>query len=607
LRLEQAAQQFKNYTDQTVGGDTKNNNVRADRSNGGAGQEKGMKVFWRIALAFAIGTLTINPLHAGENNKQSGQFESSPATQQGLEKMARAGVPDSGKSSVKSSDEHYKWAIRPSDENYKWAIPASEKSVVSDKPAASASPKTDSGKKSTSYFRPSSTYGTQPESDPPRYVRNLSKIGIEAFKDITWLDIGLEHRTRYEFRNNDIRRTSLILDQPFLLRSRAYLGIKELLDPLRGAVEFQDSRRYNGHFPPDDRDFNEYDLIQAYGELYFKGALGEDPRKQQRPIRFRAGRMAYEALDRRFIGRNEWRNTTNTFEGFRINLGQEVNNWEIDTWAYQPVKRLLKEFDQRMENVWFYGVIGHWREWSDIITIQPYYMGLMQDGSKVPGQIDREIHSPALRGYGKIPNTSLDYDFNLIYQFGRNAGQRHEAHGYTLEAGYTFDHSWKPRLSTFYGYATGDRDPNDNVDNRFERFFGFARPWSADDYIVFENIKAPKIKLEFQPVKDLRIDGGYSWYWLASSTDRFNNLLDGNTSARKNPGFNRDPTGRSGEFIGHNFDIRARYKLTANIDTTVGYSHFTSGEFTRNRQMAALGKSPAASDFFYVEVVLTAF
>ena len=96
--------------------------------------------------------------------------------------------------------------------------------------------------------------------------------------------------------------------------------------------------------------------------------------------------MAYEALDRRLIGRNEWRNTTNTFEGFRINLGQEVNDWEVDLWAYQPVKRLLTEFDQRIENQWFYGAIGHWRKWSDIITLQPYYMGLMQDGSKVQGR-----------------------------------------------------------------------------------------------------------------------------------------------------------------------------------------------------------------------------
>jgi hypothetical protein len=567
-----------------------------------------MEVFGRIAYAFAIGALFIKPLQADENNEQTRKSVNYLTTPQGVQKMAQAEASTSDKWSIQPAD-NYKWAIQPSSENYKWALPSSDKPAEPGKGSASQK---DTGKKPVSYFTPSSSYSTQPETDPPRYVRNLSKTGIEAFKDITWLDVGLDHRTRYEFRSNDIRRTDLRLDQPFLLRTRGYLGVKEILDPLRAAVEFQDSRRYNGNFPHDDRDFNEFELIQAYGELYFKGALGEDPRKQQRPIRFRAGRMAYEALDRRFIGRNEWRNTTNTFEGFRINLGQEINNWEIDTWAYQPVKRLPTEFDQRIENQWFYGVIGHWREWSQIITLQPYYMGLMQNGSNgqagnASSQIDRQIHSPSLRGYGKIPTTNLDYDFNLIYQFGQNAGQRHEAHGYTLEAGYTFQHSWKPRISAFYGYATGDRNPRDNVDNRFERFFGFARPWSADDYIVFENVKVPKVKLEFQPAKDLRIDGGYSWFWLASSTDRFNNLLDGNNSAIRNPGFNRDPSGESGDFIGHNFDIRARYKLTANIDTTVGYSHFTSGEFTRNRQITALGRTPGSSDFFYVEVVISAF
>ncbi len=464
--------------------------------------------------------------------------------------------------------------------------------------SAAKEPENKADAKPASYFKPSSSYGTQPESDPPRYVRTLSKTGIEAFKNIDWLDVGLQHRTRYEFRSNDIRRNELRLDQPFLLRSRAYVGIREILDPLRGAVEFQDSRRYNGNFPHDDRDFNDYELIQAYGELYFKGALGEDDRKQQRPLRVRVGRMAYEAVDRRLIGRNEWRNTTNTFEGFRINLGQEANDWEVDMWAYQPVKRLITEFDERIENQWFYGAIGHWRKWSDFITIQPYYMGLVQDGSKT-GQIDRHIHSPALRAYGKIGDTGLDYDFNLLYQFGRQGGEEHRAHAYITEVGYTIKHAWKPRISAFYGYATGDRNPNDNVNNRFERFFGFSRPWSADDYIIFENIKAPKIKVEFQPLKDLRIDGGYNFFWLASDTDRFNNLFGGSS--------NRDPSGNSGDFLGHAFDIRARYKLGKHIDTTVGYSHFTTGEFTRNRQVAVLGRSPGSSDFFYVEVMLSAF
>jgi hypothetical protein len=461
-------------------------------------------------------------------------------------------------------------------------------------------------KKSSSYFRPSSSYSTQPDSDPPGYVRNLSKIGIGAFKDITWLDIGLEHRTRYELRSNDLKRTQTGIDQPFLLRTKAYLGIKEILDPLRGAVEFQDSRRYNSKFPIDDRDVNEFELLQAYAELHFKKAFGEDDRTQDRPLRLRVGRMAYEALDRRLLSTAPWRNTNNNFEGFRINVGQEVNDWELDLWGYQPVKRLPTAFDQRIENQWFYGIIGHWRKWSDMITLQPYYMGLTQDGSKT-GQIDRQIYAPAVRGYGKVTGTKLDFDFNLMYQFGRNGSQQHEAYGYTTEVGYTFEHSWKPRISAFYGYATGDRNPNDNVDNRFERFYGAGRPWEQDNYIRFENIKAPKFRYEFQPSRDLRVDGAYSLFWLASKTDRLNDLLNGSNSAIPNPGFNRDSTGRSGDFIGQAVDIRLRYRLTAYINTTVGYSHFISGQFVRNRQRAALGHSPAGSNFFYLEVVINAF
>ncbi|SOD40707.1 alginate export family protein [Nitrosovibrio sp. Nv4] len=540
----------------------------------GAIRTREMKLYWRITLASAIAILPVDLIHADINIRK---FEESQMSKQETRIVQRDASSKNAESKVAAQN---------------------------NKKTEAKTPAKEAEKKSTGYFQPSSSYGTQPESDPPRYVRNLSKTGIEAFKDITWLDIGFQHRTRYEFRSNDIRRTDLTLDQPFLLRSRAYAGIREILDPFRGAVEFQDSRRYNGNFPHDDRDFNDYELIQAYGELYFKGALGEDDRKQQRPLRFRVGRMAYEALDRRLIGRNEWRNTTNTFEGFRINLGQEVNDWEVDLWAYQPVRRLLSDFDERIENQWFYGAIGHWRKWSDFITLQPHYMALTQDGSKT-GQIDRHIHSPALRGYGKIGDTGLDYDFNLIYQFGRNGTQDHDAHAYTTEVGYTARHSWKPRISAFYGYATGDRDPDDNVNNRFERFFGFSRPWSADDYIIFENIKAPKVKLEFQPAKDLRIDAGYNLFWLASDRDRFNNLFGGNGANGGNA--NRDPTGNSGDFIGHAFDIRARYKLGKHIDTTVGYSHFTTGEFTRNRQVATLGRSPGSSDFFYVEVMISAF
>lgn len=572
-----------------------------------------MKYYWRIILAsVAVNILPISSIQAGVNNKQSAEPR---LIQQGVRQVAQAGVTGAGKRAIKPASGDFKWAIRPEDKPA--TPPAPRPDPYSDREydwwdksdaiiAAAA-------KKPASYRRRSNSYATNPDSDPPRYVRNLSQIGIEAFKDITWLDLGFEYRTRYEMRHDDVRRVEGGFDNPFFLRSRAYLGIKEILDPFRFAVEFQDSRVYNNRFPTTDQEKNPYDLIQGYGELYFKRALGEDERGQNRPLRLRVGRMAYETLDRRFIARNEWRNTTNSFEGFRLNLGQQDNPWEVDLFGYQPVKRLQTEFDRRNDHLWFFGAIGHWRKWSDIITLQPYYMGQKQtadpNGWTATNRLDREIHMPSLRGYGKVGNM-LDYDLNFSYQFGTHGIQKHDAYGFTTEVGRNFNYSWKPRLSAFYGYATGDRDPNDNVNNRFDRFFGFARPWSADHYVIYENIKSPKVRFDLQPTQKLGFEAGYSWFWLASSTDRMFDTFDGNISVVRDPGFNRDRTGRSGDYAGGAFEGRIRYQVMPKVNTVLGYTHFTSGEFVKNRIAAHPGEitqRPGNTDFLYLEVLISAF
>lgn len=554
-----------------------------------------MKFRWYFLPLMALNALAINFVSASSEQKTRIDFQ---VTQPDILRIVQKMSDETAKPSVNRSPAQTK----PSD---------LEKSL----PAIAPKPSTPS----TSYHRRSNSYATNPDSDPPRYVRRLSDIGVEAFKDITWLEIGLESRMRYEHRHNDIRRIEGGNDDPFFLRNRAWIGIKDILDPFRFAVEFQDSRVYNNRFVSTDQERNEYDLLNAYGELYFKKALGVDDRGNDRPIRFRVGRMAYEATDRRFIARNEWRNTTNSFEGFRINVGREANDWEVDLFGMQPVRRLQTQFDVANNHLWTFGAIGTWRRWSDIVTIQPYYMGQMQsadpDGFTATNRLDREIHMPGFRAYGNV-GSWFDFDVSYNRQLGYTGPNRIEAQGYTVELGKTFNHPWKPRLGLFYGYASGDKNPNDNVDNRFDRFFGFARPWSADHYVIYENLKAPKIRFEFSPTQKLGFEMGYGGYWLASSTDRMFDFLDGNISNTiKDPGFNRDRTGKSGDFAGHSFEGRIRYQATSRISTILGYTHFTAGEFVKNRiaatSCAVLHKEPCTdqrsgnTDFLYFEVLIS--
>ncbi|MBF4989146.1 alginate export family protein [Methylophilus sp. 14] len=503
-------------------------------------------------------------------------------------------------------------------------------------------------KAANGYYVERRSYGTQKETEPPRYVKQLNKTWLkdyDSFADIDWLDIGFEYRARYEHRDNDFRRAQENIDDPLLLRSRAYLGLKNILDPFRFAVEVQDSRRNHSDYTRsnDTRDVDKADVLQAYLELYYKDSIfGKDDLGNSRPFWVRGGRLAWESLDRRLIARNEWRNTTNTFQGVRANIGEKKNDWQLEAFAVQPVQRFTDKLDEVDHSQNFYGVIGDWRRWSEYVTIQPYYFLLKQNGDKVEydtngnlysdrsvytaaqqnqATIDREIHTGGVRVFGVVPGTQWDYDANYAKQWGHqqrfisNAiGYRnvdHDAFAYNAEVGYSFKHPWKPRVSASYGVASGDKTTasgNDFSDNgRFDRLFGFARPWSNNDYIQMENIRASKVRLEFDPqvpyLNNVKVDTGFSWYRLDDPTDRWN------------AGANlRDRTGKSGSDLGKEFDLRVRFPLNQYASLNLGYAHFWAGDFVKNAvsanatNIATFDQNRSnSSDFFYTELTLLGF
>lgn len=474
------------------------------------------------------------------------------------------------------------------------------------------------------YYVERKSYGTGKETDPPRYVKQANKTWLkdyDSFADTDWLDLGLEFRARQEIRDNDFRRNAQNVDEPLLLRTRAYVGIKNILDPLRFTLEVQDSGRSFGDYTRqyDTRDVNQADILQAYAELNFKHTfLGKDALGNDRPTWIRAGRHAWEAGDRRLIARNEWRNTTNTFEGLRSNIGDKKNDWQLELFAVKPVQRFTNSIDKADDSQHFYGSILNYRGWSDVVTFEPSYFLLKQDGSKVnydsngkaaaaSAKIDREIHTAGLRAYGQIPKTQWDFDASYLQQWGHQEKTPggivldHDAHAYNAEIGYSFKHPWKPRFSAFYGVATGDKDNNDTTGNqRFERLFGFARPWSNNDYIQMENIRSPKLRVEFEPkvsfIDNIKVDTGFSWYQLDSAKDRWN------------AGANlQDTTGASGKDLGKEYDLRVRFPINQYASLNLGYAHFWAGNFTITNTLVGDSHRQNNSDFFYAECSINAF
>ena len=408
---------------------------------------------------------------------------------------------------------------------------------------------------------------------------------MPGFEGVDWLDVGLELRSRFEHHVADYRRLFATTDDVVLWRTRLYLGVREGLGPLRLAVELVDSRRSFGEFAPDDREVNLTEPIQAYAELYFAGGAGKG-----RPVSVKAGRQAFEYLDRRLLARNEWRNTSNTFDGVRGTVGRAANAWQLDLLALRPVRRLLTGLDQPDDTQALVGAILELRRWSKVATLQPYVLGLSQDVTRAGVRIDRDVRTVGVRAYGLVGRSGFDWDIDAASQSGDDRPRRFHASAFVVEAGYSPTHRWKPRFSTNHTYASGDRNPVDLSSNRFERHFGFARPFSASDYIQWENLRAQKARVELTPTPSLRIDAGVSAYWLASATDRWNVA-----------GL-RDPSGRSGTHMGDEFDVRVRFPVGPRVSLNLGYALFTPGEFTRKTS----GRT-SPSHIPYVELTLSAF
>jgi hypothetical protein len=518
---------------------------------------------------------------------------------------------------------------------------------------------------SGSFYESPRSNSTTRDPDPPKYAGNfsqswLSRIGgIYRPQQLSWLDIGLDTRIRFEYRDNDLRSLNEApdssgrfssstqkklnqADNVFLQRTRLYLGVKEVIDPFLFAVEIADSRRYSGtNFRPvpNGDEINALEPIRLYGALHFDELLPGDPHGNKRPVSLRYGIHNFEFLDRRIIANNQWRNTANTFQGFHAAIGQDSNDWALDLLAVQPLKRVEYERDRAADPIWVFAAVGHWRRWSEIVTLEPFYFQRRNPhyiGSNGVAVTERVVHAPGIRAYGTVGKTGFDFDASVMPQFGSKAAlttsnlgpgdngalsatrrkENIQALGYTGELGYTFaENSWKPRLSFFYGFASGDKLANqtfgsapngatltDQTDNRFERFYGFQRPWSAQDYVVFENISSPKARLEFRPHKDLRVDLGFSWYWLASGTDRYFRANGGLSTSR-------DYREKYGKHIGNEADIRARYTPSKSTEITVGYSFFKAGSYTNGNIWSSniptnsrAQNGSGDSNFAYVEI-----
>ncbi len=427
----------------------------------------------------------------------------------------------------------------------------------------------------------------------------------DALKLPEWLSMSLEQRTRYETMDGTFRTNSQGGDQQIPMQIDLWLEAR--FGHWRAGGEFLDARQFgsdegskinNTHV--DEADFIQGYLAWADQNAGYSG-LG---------VEAIAGRQTLNFGSRRLIARNAMRNTINSFDGFRLRV-VDYNHWQFNAFVTKPVGRYPNDsdqlldhfhsFDEPEEQIWFSGGFLEVYDLPGKINAELYLYHLDEGDRKRSPTRNRRFFTPGMRFYIKPVKGNFDFQSETIGQFGTvretaaaNDGRDldHSAWYQHLDVGYTSEMPWSPRLALQYDYASGDHDPNDNKDQRFDTLFGARRfefgPTGIYGAFARSNINTPGVRLEFSPRPDVQAMVAHRLFWLAEDKDSW-------TTAGL-----RDKTGNTSPFIGQQIEMSLRWDVNSSMNLETGWAHLFKGAFAKETANAPDG---ADIDYFYVQNV----
>ncbi|MDH5764231.1 MAG: alginate export family protein [Nitrospinota bacterium] len=416
----------------------------------------------------------------------------------------------------------------------------------------------------------------------PRFTLNESGLLPDG------LSLAVQHRARYETLNSQFRAGTTGSDQVLSLRTLAQATVR-LHPSFKVQLEFQDSRAElaDSGTAISTGIVNAAELLEGNLQWFAKGLFQEDSRSL-----LRAGRLTMDIGKRHLVARNRFRNTINAFTGVDC-MWKAKNGDTVRAFFTLPVNRrptsraeLLENdaaFDEETFDRIFWGAYFSTPSlpWGD--QGEFYLFGLHENDGTDFATRNRELYTPGFRLYRMKKKGHLDYEWETAIQFGKSRATTaatdtgdldHFAHFHHVEVGYTFPTAWSPRLILAFDYASGDADPNDGTNGRFDTLFGAVvfdyGPTSIHRPFVHSNITGHGMKLEIRPHNQVFVYIHYRVFWLASDTG----LWAGNSGLR-------DTTGRSGSFLGNQLFVRAKWQVLANVHLESGVAYRIDGDFQK--------------------------
>jgi hypothetical protein len=352
-------------------------------------------------------------------------------------------------------------------------------------------------------------------------------------------------------------------DDDFLLARLFLYGDLKLGQSARLFVEGISAQSSDRDLPGGERtiDVDSLDLHQAFVDLT-AGAFTLRPGRQE---------LLYGK--QRLISPLDWANTRRTFDGGKIMYKEGA--WQVDAFGTRPV--IVKKYDENSSysDQEFYGVYAT-HKISGQLNYDVYALGLDKEGVRfgaVTNGADESRYTIGTRVWGMCPKSALDYDVEAAWQFGDYADQDIAAWMLAIEAGYTWDTSWKPRAWLGFDYASGDDDPSDGDLGTFNQLFPLGHAFLGYiDTVGRQNIVDYSGGLSVKPRSNLTLKLDGHVFQRVEKEDALYNA-GGAVVRAGDTGSSRD--------VGQEVDLLARYELDRHTSVLLGYSRFFAGNFIK--------------------------
>ena len=311
-----------------------------------------------------------------------------------------------------------------------------------------------------------------------------------------------------------------------------------------------------------------FDLRQGYLDLHYK------------PVQFIVGRQELRIGDERVVGISDWTNTSRTWDGFYMRIGN-VN--ELNIFSTSVVSVHPTSLDTHGAGLTFHGVQGKLATYVPHTTIEPFVLV-----HALPGVTSQQgvIRSQTEVTFGSYYETKLPSGFDSSgtgdLQRGTYSNDSIHAGAAIVRGGYeTKRLPWRPHLEAEYDYATGNPHTNPyRISTYDQEYPSNHNAFGLVDLFGFQNIKQRRLNLQLNPRSNFLVLFQGGSLHAATIHDSIYSGAGASLIAAPTGGFKSDD-------IGSEFDASAKYIFHKSFVTNIGVGHFFPGELMTSEKHGA--------------------